>query len=43
MENALVGPRGLAAPGSRILQTDTVCLPLLSCHRENKDIVLWEG
>lgn len=30
MENALAGPRGLAAPGSKILQTGTQCRPLLS-------------
>lgn len=43
MENALAGPRGLAAPGSKILQGGTRCRPLLSCHRENKDIVLGVG
>lgn len=34
MENALAGTRGLAAPGSRILQDGTGCRPLLSWLRE---------
>ena len=36
MENALAGHRGLAAPGSRILQNGIECRPLLSWLREKE-------